>query len=969
MVVSREIRLNEFLIAGTDDDVSNMYRQLPEHARELQFGLIEDEVVVLDTETTGLNPSSCSLLEIAAIRMRGGETVGTFQTFVDPGRAIPAEITELTGITQADIAGAPTPREAVEALAEFAGDCNLVAHNASFDQQFIMRQANPGELPGQWIDTLSLSQIVLPRLKSHRLLDLAAAFGLSTPTHRAMDDTVALGALWRILLAGIQAMTPGLAARIAELSPQTDWPLRPYFAQAALEHPGVDFSLRRNRTERTQGTSLPPRPDADDIPLSFCDESRIDEAFSPTGALGSMYSDYEERQEQLGMAHEVASCLREGDIRVIEAGTGVGKSMAYLVPVAFGAHENKVTMGVATKTNALMDQLVYHELPRLNSVLGQELSYIALKGYDHYLCLRKLEHMARADQGDNCDVISMIATLLNFTAQTSHGDLDALNISWVRLPRGDIQANANDCLKKRCPYFPRRCFLHGARRAATSADIVVTNHALLFRDMQADNGILPPIRHWIIDEAHGVEGEARRQLSSSITSRELETTLAHLSNPKSGIMARVRKRADKLEGGDMLYGVTADIENRIGQIRLVAAEFFTALTELPSPNARDRGSYNIVTVWISGEMRQGHAWRELCVPGTKLADLLWGLNGRLADLISMLEQFEGEFVNQLAELSGITANVKGAVDALRLILDGTDERYVTSLQIDRNPRYPMQALEAMRLDIGESLATDLYPQTRSLVFTSATLATAEREPFAHFLRATGLDRVMNKPVYTSIFASGYDYDHNMSVLLPSDMPEPNAPDYHEAFAQLLYEVHVAMGGSVLTLFTNRREMESFYRELKPRLANEGIDLIAQTRGTSTKSLRDRFLSDRSLSMFALKSFWEGFDAPGDTLRCVIIARLPFSRPDDPIAREREARDGRAAWGRYSLPEAVMDLKQAAGRLIRNSTDSGWLVLADARLQTKNYAESFLRAMPTQDIRTLTISEIARLMETQEPGSV
>lgn len=969
MVVSREIRLNEFLIAGTDDDVSNMYRQLPEHARELQFGLIEDEVVVLDTETTGLNPSSCSLLEIAAIRMRGGETVGTFQTFVDPGRAIPAEITELTGITQADIAGAPTPREAVGALAEFAGDCNLVAHNASFDQQFIMRQANPGELPGQWIDTLSLSQIVLPRLKSHRLLDLAAAFGLSTPTHRAMDDTVALGALWRILLAGIQAMTPGLAARIAELSPQTDWPLRPYFAQAALEHPGVDFSLRRNRTERTQGTSLPPRPDADDIPLSFCDESRIDEAFSPTGALGSMYPDYEERQEQLGMAHEVAACLREGDIRVIEAGTGVGKSMAYLVPVAFGAHENKVTMGVATKTNALMDQLVYHELPRLNSVLGQELSYIALKGYDHYLCLRKLEHMARADQGDNCDVISMIATLLNFTAQTSHGDLDALNISWVRLPRGDIQANANDCLKKRCPYFPRRCFLHGARRAATSADIVVTNHALLFRDMQADNGILPPIRHWIIDEAHGVEGEARRQLSSSITSRELEITLGHLSNPKSGIMARVRKRADKLEGGDMLYGVTADIENRIGQIQLVAAEFFTALTELPSPNARDRGSYNIVTVWISDEMRQGHAWRELCVPGTKLADLLWGLNGRLADLISMLEQFEGEFVNQLAELSGITANVKGAVDALRLILDGTDERYVTSLQIDRNPRYPMQALEAMRLDIGESLATDLYPQTRSLVFTSATLATAEREPFAHFLRATGLDRVMNKPVYTSIFASGYDYDHNMSVLLPSDMPEPNAPDYHEAFAQLLYEVHVAMGGSVLTLFTNRREMESFYRELKPRLANEGIDLIAQTRGTSTKSLRDRFLSDRSLSMFALKSFWEGFDAPGDTLRCVIIARLPFSRPDDPIAREREARDGRAAWGRYSLPEAVMDLKQAAGRLIRNSTDSGWLVLADARLQTKNYAKSFLRAMPTQDIRTLTISEIARLMETQEPGSV
>lgn len=243
MTVSREIRLDEFLIAGTDDDVSSMYRQLPERARDLQFGLVEDEVVVLDTETTGFNPASCSLLEIAAIRMRGGETIAEFQTYVDPGHAIPTEITELTGITQDDVTGAPNPREAVRALAEFAGGCNLIAHNASFDQGFIMRQALPGELGGQWIDTLALSQIVLPRLRSHRLVDLAAAFGLHMPAHHAMDDTICLGALWRILLAGIQAMTPGLAARIAELSSQTDWPLRPYFAQAALEHPGVDFSL------------------------------------------------------------------------------------------------------------------------------------------------------------------------------------------------------------------------------------------------------------------------------------------------------------------------------------------------------------------------------------------------------------------------------------------------------------------------------------------------------------------------------------------------------------------------------------------------------------------------------------------------------------------------------------------------------------------------------------------------------
>ena len=207
----------------------------------------------------------------------------------------------------------------------------------------------------------------------------------------------------------------------------------------------------------------------------------------------------------------------------------------------------------------------------------------------------------------------------------------------------------------------------------------------------------------------------------------------------------------------------------------------------------------------------------------------------------------------------------------------------------------------------------------------------------------------------------------MSVLLPDDMPEPNQAAYRGALKKLLLAVHTAMGGSVLTLFTNRREMESLYHELRPQLKAEGIELIAQTRGTSTKNLRDRFLQDEALCLFALKSFWEGFDAPGETLRCVVIPKLPFGRPTDPIAQEREARESRAAWGRYSLPEAIMDLKQAAGRLIRTSTDSGWLVLADARLKTKGYGKSFLNAMPTTDIREATTEEIAEILATQDPG--
>lgn len=968
MKESNDMRLNEYLIAGTDADVAELYGKLPQYAEEMRFGLVENEVVILDTETTGLDPTRSALIEIAAVRMAENDIVARFETFVNPGCSIPPEITELTGITTTDVQGAPSPREAVAQLAEFAESCDLVAHNASFDRDFIMRQAEPGAFGGAWVDTLALSQIALPRLKSHRLIDLVRAFGIPVmPSHRAMDDTLALARLWRILLAATQCMTPGLAAYIAGLSPQTPWSLRPYFSQAAQASPGADFSLKRIRSARTQPLVLPPREDADEVPLSFCDEAQVKAAFSPGGLVDAMYPSYEQREEQLEMAAEVAASLQAGDFRVIEAGTGVGKSMAYLVPLALGARDNKITMGVATKTNALMDQLVYHELPRLKRVFEHELTYVALKGYDHYLCLRKLESMARNSEEDGVDVIQMIATLLNFTAQTSHGDLDALNLHWYGLPRAEIQANPHDCLKKRCPFFPRRCFLHGARRFASSADVVVTNHALLFRDMQADNGILPPIRHWVIDEAHSVESEARRQLSHAVTARDLEATLGRISNPRGGLCVQIRSQATKLEGAGPLHGITVDIDGRAERIRMLASGFFLQIKELDVSDDSGSGSYDLVTLWVNEQLRKSDEWQLLCTQGFALSDDLKGLTGRLSDLVSMLEQYEGSFASQIADLSSIASDLRSAAETLRLVLEGSDKSFVYSVHFDRNPNRTAEALEAMRLDIGETLVQEFYPQERSLIFTSATLATAEKDPFAHFLRATGLDRVVNKSVHTCILTSGYDYDRNMTVLLPSDMPEPNSPQYRREFARLLRELHVAMGGSVLTLFTNRREMEAFYRELKPLLAEDGIELVAQSRGSNAKALRDRFLADKDLSLFALKSFWEGFDAPGDTLRCVIIARLPFSRPNDPIMREREVRAGRTAWRRYALPEAVMDLKQAAGRLIRNSTDSGWLVLADARLQTKNYASSFLRAMPTSDIRTLTIDEIAQVMRSEEPG--
>lgn len=957
-----------YLIPGTDAATVEWYAALPALGQE-NFELLEDEVVVVDTETTGLDPSRDQLIEIAACIMRGPEIVERFQTFVDPGFHIPDEISELTGITDADVASKPDPSLAVELFAEWADDRNLIAHNAAFDRSVIMRQAVPGAIAGKWMDSLAMARIVLPRMRSHRLKDLACAFGLPQSTHRATDDVEATARLWRVLVAGAYTLPDGLADLIAGLSPMTDWSLRHIFSQAALALPGTTkWTLRRSRAQHVMDSNMRAilDPEEERPAPKFPTDEQVKHEFSQNGAAGRMYENYEPRQEQLDMALEVTSALRSNTHRALEAGTGVGKSMAYLLPAAMSAKANDITFGVATKTNALMDQLVYNELPRLDKALGG-LRYVALKGYDHYPCLRKLESMAREiDTQRKPEVIEMIATLHTYTAQTAWGDLDALNLHWRGLPRYAIEASSSDCLKNRCPYFPLRCYLHGARRHAKNSHIVVTNHALLFRNVKADNGILPTIKHWIVDEAHAVESEARDQLSFSITARDLEATLIRLAG-SHGTLAQIRRKSLELDGGVMLQGKCAQAQAMIGTIQNVATSFFSFVKDLgglSDDRNRGHGGYNRVTLWISDEIRASGPWLTLENPGRNLSKKLEELVDCLQRLAAMVQQFE-ELNNLYADLSHQHCSLWEMQSALSLVIEGKDKDYVYSAVINLGSDELGEELNAARLDVGRVLADDFYPNASSVIYTSATLATGSSKPFAFFEHGSGLDLLDTTTVSVRQMASSYDFDANMKVLLPAGFPEPTNRACKGQLAELIYEAHAAMGGSVLTLFTNRREMEELYHALRPRLAEQGIELIAQTKGFSTKTIRDRFLADRELCLFALKSFWEGFDAPGETLRCVIIPKLPFGRPNDPISRERELREGRAAWGRYSLPEAVMDLKQAAGRLIRNSTDRGFLILADGRLQTKSYGKTFLKALPTSNIRTLPIEELLRVMREEQ----
>ena len=312
---------------------------------------------------------------------------------------IPDEITKLTGITNADVADAPAAEEAVAALEGFVQGAPVIAHNAVFDRSFIESVKGGVRVSDIWIDSLALSRIALPRLASHKLSTMAELFGCAAVSHRASDDVDALCGVWRILLCALSDLPGGLMRLLADMHPDVSWPYRPIFSFLAGADPDSVFSLSAARAKVVQADPAPERVDADELPvLHMPSRAEIESCYAPGGLVNRMYPSYEPRQEQIEMAVEVRDALASSTHRVIEAGTGVGKSMAYLVPLAEAARRNKVTVGIATKSNNLADQLMNQELPKLARELDGGLSFCALKGFDHYPCLRKLERLARSSE-------------------------------------------------------------------------------------------------------------------------------------------------------------------------------------------------------------------------------------------------------------------------------------------------------------------------------------------------------------------------------------------------------------------------------------------------------------------------------------------------------------------------------------------------------------------------------------------
>ncbi|MFW6194887.1 MAG: exonuclease domain-containing protein, partial [Chloroflexota bacterium] len=533
-------------------------------------------MVALDLETTGVDPRNDQILEIGAVKFRGAEELDRFSSLVDPGIDIPPFITELTGIRKQDVAGAPRIEAVIPGLSEWLGDHPMIGHNVGFDAAFLRRNGVPPRL--ETFDTYDLAYALLPGAPEYNLGGLGKRFGLLHDSpHRALSDALATRGLFILLLERLRELDPALLAEFSRLTAASGWSagilagrvmdtMRPEQMRSALGPGAIDLEDLANRLRHR------PRPQTD--PPRSLDreagglEDAVASVFREGGHLARNLPDYEHRDEQERMARSVAKALEQGDHLVVEAGTGVGKSLAYLVPSALRAISNNSTILVSTNTINLQEQLLGKDIPAVEAVLGalgltdDSLVSTQLKGRANYLCMRRWLH-ARSGTEMSVEEARLLAKTYVWLQETETGDRNELRLSrddQSQFTRMSAQG-ANGCPPQEGP-----CFLRTARLRANNAHIVIINHSLLMSDLVMGGGLLPEHDALIIDEAHHLEATATRNLGFSIEQRQVEAELANLAGDRGLLadsLATLRSRAPLLAASGNLEALETRLSHTV----------------------------------------------------------------------------------------------------------------------------------------------------------------------------------------------------------------------------------------------------------------------------------------------------------------------------------------------------------------------------------------------------------------------
>ncbi|WP_410768398.1 ATP-dependent DNA helicase DinG [Fontibacillus sp. BL9] len=935
---------------------------------------------VLDFETTG-NQSSDEIIQAGlAIIDEDMKVSRVYSSYVKPGVPIPPFITGLTGITEDDVKDAPELDEVMMEMVPLLDDAVLVGHNVAFDFNYLQSALDKtGYLPftGRILDTMDFLKIFFPSLTTYQLGLVASEFGVEHDRpHQADSDALATALIFLKCLEELADLPLLVLQRLSDLFVGEDSDLGWFFdamlqerEREAEQNPDGFTYYRQFALQVEDWMDIePPRNSMLGNPLRDLSFEQFMEQVRER--LRAKLPEYEEREAQNLMLGEVARAFDEDKHLLIEAGTGTGKSLGYLLPAIYHSVKQDEKVMVSTHTINLQEQLRERDVPLLTEVVPFPFRAAVFKGRQHYLCLRKFEHkINRRDFATPKEEVMTAAQMIVWLAQTETGDDEELNLG----NRGGdfwetVASESDSCLGRSCPWF-RKCYYHKAKHEAGVADVVITNHSKLFTDIQAGHQLLPGYERLVIDEAHHLEEVAGKHLGLQMKYFTVVHTLTRLfKDSKTGQFPNLRmilqqsgseKSAEWCSVIDGLYPSLIEVKDDWDRL---AEQLFTLMPERSDAASGDPGQFVLRLL----PQKKPKAWDALTALENQIYVTLGDVLRKGERLLNELREDDNDYGSEslMTDISGLLKDLGSERDALRFFIKLEDPGTVYWIEGNGNYRSRSLQIFAVPIDVSAQLKGYFFDKKKSVVMTSATLSVDKS--FQYMIEQLGLGEAAEEDkLITSMLPSPFNYRDQALLVIPRDFPsvKGSVGDDHfvSTLVKSLADTAIVTKGRMLVLFTSYRMLRQVYDPLKELLATEGITVIGQgmDSGSRTKLTR-RFQGQNASVLLGTSSFWEGVDIPGEALTSLAIVRLPFQPPNHPLVEaksERLQQEKKNPFMKLSVPQAVIRFKQGFGRLVRSSQDRGIVVVYDTRILESYYGKYFLYSLPGPKMEHMPLGQM------------